>query len=285
MADVSLNSVVENYIVEVDWLRDSAKHSDLRQRIVSWFEDGKLILLRNHPLIIDYDLLNSFEVPNQEAFRELNHHRLLYPKLWKSNRRRAILGTFGLNLTKYLRVRAEVQRVNAGLKRMTQDLLPGYRVLREQYSWRFLPTDQRVHPVHLDGFHGHGDQHYVRLFLNLDREPRVWHVADRLATVVHRDHAELDWAHLASLDGDEFCNHIGYHMRRKGKPPCHEIAFQQGDLWLGDTRKIPHGVVSGHRVVATHFWIDPASMADSSKRIDAQVATLKEHYADTAAAQ
>lgn len=284
MAEVLLNPDVENYIVEIDWLRDRAKHSDLRRQIVSWFEDGNLILFKNSPLTIDYDLLNSFEVPNVEAFRELNQRRLLYPKLWKAKRRRAILGAFGLNLRHYLRVRAEVKRVNAGLKSMIQEVLPDYRVLREQYSWRFLPTDQRVHPVHLDGHQGHGDQHYVRLFLNLDREPRVWRVADRLETVVRRDHAKLDWSYLAGLDGDTFCNEIGYHMAREGEIACHEIAFQQGDLWLGDTRKIPHGVVSGHRVVATHFWIDPASMADPSKRIDAKVATYKERYAAPVAA-
>ena len=285
MAKITLNPAVDDYVVEIDWGPSPGLAAETRELVLSSFEDGKLIVFRNHPLKVDYALLNSFELPDDEGLRKLSYRRLLYPWPWRTESRRAILGAFGGNLAQYLRVRAEIQRVNEGLSALCDEIFPGYRVLKKQYSWRFLPTDLGVHPVHLDSYGGHGELHYVRLFLNLDVAPRVWRVADRLDTIVRRDHAELDWDALSGLSDDRFCFEINRHVARQGAEiPTHEAAFEQGDLWLCDTRKIPHGVVAGHRMVATHFWVDPASMADPSKAIDPTVAAYIAEYGAVATA-
>ena len=277
MAEFVIHPDVENYIVEVEWpdIRDG--DDSLRRQLVSWFEDGKLILLKNHGLDIDYELLNSFELPHSENLRKLPYNRLLYPKLWKADQRRAIFGSFGMNAPKYFRVRNEIKRVNASLQKRTRDVFRDYRFLREQYSWRLLNTPETTHTLHID-FHSGGDMHYARFFLNIDSEPRVWEVSHRLDEVVRRFHDELDWRELNKLSADQFYTMVGNHLRKRGGAPCHQASFQQGDLWLCDTRTISHGVLSGHRMVATHFWVDPQSMDEPSKRVESRVANFRKTF-------
>ncbi len=284
MAEVTLNPEVENYIHEIDWQAGQANFEAMRQRIVTLFEDGQLIVLKNHPLAINFDLLSSFEVPQTERYRELRYNQLLFPKLWKARDRGVIFGTFGLDLFKYLRVRAEVLRVNRALRDLLGTIFPSYRLVREQYSWRFLATGYAIHPLHFDAFGSDDDLQYVRFFVNLDRQPRVWRVSHRLDEMLERHYEERDWGRYADMAPNSFCDIVCDYLREHRDVPCHEVSFQQGDLWLVDTRTVPHGVVSGHRLVVTHFWIDPQSMYDPSKRLDARIARFHERAAGTAQA-
>lgn len=284
MAEVTLNPEVENYIHEIDWQAGQANFEEMRQRIVSLFEDGQLVVLKNHPLAIDFDLLNSFEIPNIERYRELRWQQLVFPKVWRARDRRMIFGAFGLSIMKYLRVRAEVLRVNKGLRNLFGQIFPSYRLEREQYSWRFLNTGYFVHPLHFDAFGSDDDLQYVRFFVNLDRAPRVWRVSHRLDEMLERHYEEREWGRYADMAPNRFCDIVCDYLREHPDMPCHEVSFQQGDLWLVDTRTVPHGVVSGHRMVVTHYWIDAQSMADPSKRLDARVERFHQRAAGAAQA-
>ena len=284
MAEVTLNPEVENYIHEIDWQAGQANFEEMRQRIVSLFEDGQLIVLKNHPIAIDFDLLNRVNVPNIERYREVSHKYLLYPRLWKARDQGMFLGTFGVNLVKYLRVRAEVRRVNKSLRALLSQIFPTYKVDREQYSWRFLQTGYFVHPMHLDSFGSDEDRQYVRFFVNLDREPRVWRVSHRLDELLERHYVKRDWGRYADMAPNSFCDIVCDYFREHPEAPYHEVKFEQGDLWLVDTRTIPHGVISGNRMVATHFWIDALSMADPSRRLNARIARFHERAAGSAQA-
>ena len=274
MAKLTINPDVENYVHEIDWKAGQTDFEQTRQKIVSLFEDGQLVILKNHPIKIDTDLLGSVKVPNTERYRELSYKQLLFPRLWKARDRGVMFGTFGFDVAKYLRVRAEVRRVNRELLRLLGVVFPGYRVEREQYSWRLLSTGYSVHPLHLDAYGSDEDRHYVRFFMNLDRAPRVWSVSHRLDELMQRYYAERSWDQFASLPPNQFCAIANQAFQGDPNYPCHEIQFEQGDLWLVDTRTVPHGVRSGNRMVATHFWIDAQSMADPAKRLDARVHAL-----------
>ena len=284
MAVLTINPEVKNYVHEIDWKAGQTDFETMRQQIVSLFESSQLVILKNHPITVDVDLLGSFEVPNTERYRELSYKQLLFPKLWKARDRGVMFGTFGPNVGKYLRVRAEVLRVNRELRRLLGTIFPDYRVEREQYSWRFLSTGYFVHPLHLDTFGSNEDRQYVRFFMNLDRQPRVWRVSHRLDEMMERYYRERDWGRYTEMPANQFCDKVTDYFRENPDVPCHEVSFEQGDLWLVDTRTIPHGVISGNRMVATHFWIDPHSMADPAKRLDTRIAALHQRLAGAAQA-
>ena len=284
MAKLTINPDVENYIHEFDWKAGQTDFERMRQQIVSLFEEGQLVILKNHPIKIDTDLLSSFEVPNTERYRELTYKQLLFPKLWKARDRGLMFGTFGLDVRRYLRVRAEIQRVNQELLRLLHVIFPSYRVEREQYSWRFLETGYFILPLHLDSYGSDEDRQYVRFFINLDREPRVWRVSHRVDEMMRRHYRDQDWGRFTNAPANQLCSSVSRLIHESPDIPCHEISFEQGDLWLVDTRTVPHGVVSGNRMVVTHFWIDPQSMENPSKRLDARVAALHARLGGTAQA-
>jgi hypothetical protein len=51
----------------------------------------------------------------------------------------------------------------------------------------------------------------------------------------------------------------------------HIVHFAPGDVWLCETRLNSHEIYSGHRLVATDFYVDPAWMQNPGLRVDAQV--------------
>jgi hypothetical protein len=279
MADIKLNPKVANYIVEVDWPSVGKGTGPAYRDIVDHYESGNLILLRNVPLGVDYDLVNRITVPRLEGSRELSYKSFLYPKLWRRSQRRLMYGTFGLNAADYWRFRTEVRRLNARIAELTRQVFPSYRFIKEQFSWRFLPTDLGIHPLHIDSFGSNDDLQYVRFFTNLDRQPRVWRVSHRLHEVADRFYRRENWARHAALPANRFCEVASRICYEDPDPDCHEISFGQGDVWLCDTRKVSHGVVSGHRLMATHFWADPQTMQDPSKRLNQVVSDIHARHA------
>lgn len=280
MAKIELNPKVENYLVEFDWSSVGQDGGPSYRDIVGHYEAGDLVLLNNVPLGVDYDLLNRVHVPDDEGFRKLSYKSLLYPKLWKSKERRLLYDTFGLDLVTYLRFRAEVQRLNARVLELTHNIFSSYRFGKEQFSWRFLPTDLGIHPLHIDTFGDNADVQYVRFFINLDKEPRVWRVSHRLDEVARQVYRRQDWSRHAALPANEFCAIASRHCYGLQDPDCHKVRFAQGDVWLCDTRKISHGVISGHRLMATHFWAEPDSMQEPSNRLDRTVEHIHAKHGD-----
>lgn len=279
MAEIKLSPKVENYIVEIDWPSVGHDGGPSYRDIVSHYEAGDLVLLKNVPLGVDYDLLNRVNVPKTDGSRKLSYKFFLHPKLWRITDRRLLYATFGLDLATFWRFRKEVQRLNARAAALTHEIFSSYRFGREQFSWRFLPTDLGVHPLHIDSFGDNADVQYVRIFINLDREPRVWNVSHRLDEVARQRYQRDHWEHHAALTANELCAIASRHCYELENPDCHQVRFDQGDVWLCDTRKISHGVVSGHRLMATHFWAEPDSMLDPSKRLDQAVAQIHARYA------
>ena len=280
MAEIRRSPRVRDYIVEIDWATVGTDGGPTCRDIVAHFEAGDFILLNNVPLRVDYDLLNRITVPALDGARKLSYKAFLYPKLWQSHHRRLLYRTFGLNLADYWRFRNQVRRLNAQVHGLTRQIFPTYRFVKEQFSWRFLPTDLGVHPLHIDAYGSNDDIQYVRFFVNLDREPRVWKISHRLEEVAEQVYRREGWSRHAGATANEFCRVAGRYCLDLAEPDCHEVSFAQGDVWLCDTRKISHGVVSGHRMMATHFWADPQGMHDPSKRIDQVVQNIHARYAD-----
>jgi hypothetical protein len=51
----------------------------------------------------------------------------------------------------------------------------------------------------------------------------------------------------------------------------HVVRFAPGEVWLCETRLNSHEIYSGHRLVATDFYVDSGSMLDPSQRVEARV--------------
>jgi hypothetical protein len=115
------------------------------------------------------------------------------------------------------------------------------------------------------------------MFINIDEEPRIWTVSHQLEELIARSYASAELAQLGGSPSNSIIDRINSRVltplsyEPMSKSDRHIIEFAQGDVWLCETRINSHQIFSGRRVVATDFYVDPASMLDPEQRVEARV--------------
>ncbi len=289
MARIELSPNVDNYFERMDWRESTGNLPEFRETLINHYESGKVILLENTPFKIDYDLLNLVTIPEGRRFKKLTDRFFLQPKLYRLADAQAFLATFGINPAFYLKVRREVQSVNAQVREFGKTLFSTYDFLEWDVSWRFTHTGPE--DLHLDSFGSNEDFQYVRIFINIDDKPRIWNVSHRLDELTKRYYESGHLGELRDLSGNEFCYKLNLlafgGMERAGRDghDRHVVELEQGDVWLCDSRVVSHQIVSGQRLVASHFKVDAGSLRNPNAGIDARVRHLHDLYGPGQAAQ
>ncbi len=288
MPRVRRSPQVEDYLVRMDW-RDA--ESDLAgwcDELAASYEAGKVVLLANAPLRIDYELLNRVTLPVGRRFKKTKDRFFLYPRLHQRGVPALFWRAFGGDLGLYLAFRREVRSVSEQIRAFAQKAFPGYRFLGDDVSWRFSATGPE--DLHIDSFGSNEDMHYLRIFVNVDEQPRLWNVSHRLDELGERYYESAELGALRDASGNEFCHAVnlaafgGAEGPGLDGHPRHEVEFEQGDVWLCDSRIVSHQIVSGRRLVVTHFEVAPDSMRDPEQRVDARVTRCHERHAPRPAA-
>lgn len=275
MAEIERNAAVVDRFVSLDW-RDRA--GDTRAfdfALIRHYEAGDIILLVNPPFRIDFDLLNRISFPEGRTHQKLTDRFLTRPKLHRPAIRRLFQEVFGFDILLYVRFRQEVQRLSDELRHFARSIAPSYRFLKQGVSWRFTPTGPEG--LHVDYFRRAEDLHYFRIFVNVDRQPRVWTVGPRLQDLIERYADDAGLRDLVGRPSNEVCSRLNklvfdkINAQPRSAMDRHIVHFAPGDVWLCETRLNSHEIFSGHRLVATDFYVDPPSMQDPSRRVDVQV--------------
>lgn len=271
MPEITLNSRLPDFLVPMDWRDSRSDPEGFYRTLVDHFEGGDVIILQHHPLSLDYEVLNRVSFPKGRRYQKLSDRFLLYPKLYRSEVAATMREAFAGDPLLYFRVRREVARIHSKFNRFVRSLFPGYRFLdqKQNISWRFTPTGPEG--MHLDHFGSGEDYQYVRLFLNVDREPRVWRVGQRLDDLAERYYESGDLGRLRNDGGNEFCRAMNGLAFGSKQFDYHEVRFHQGDMWLADSRIVSHQIFRGNRLLATHMAADPQSMRDPSRRLECRV--------------
>jgi hypothetical protein len=122
--------------------------------------------------------------------------------------------------------------------------------------------------LHVDTYNQLFPEHFARLFINLDREPRIWQTSYTVEEIAVR------WAEAVTgqeADGGEVfvaLNRAAFGGKSKiwwDNQPRHVAYFDPGDVWCVDSRQIAHQIFYGRRAVSFDFFVDPASMRDPGK--------------------
>ena len=275
MTDIELSPSVADSFVRMDWREEGDDPMGFRTALIRNYELGKVIILENAPFHVNFDLLNKVSVPRGRRFQKLSDKILRTPRLYRAEVRRLLYDAFGTNLPLYLAFRREVKRLSGSLRDFARTVFRPYRFLKLGVSWRFTPTGPEG--LHVDFFRNEEDLHYLRIFVNVDHEPRVWTLSHQLEELIDRYYDEARLFELAEAPSNALCSRLNKvvfdHVNAlpRGAMDRHVVSFAPGDVWLCETRLNSHEIYSGHRLVATDFYVDPASMLDPSLRVDARV--------------
>jgi hypothetical protein len=271
-AIVSLNPEVEDYFFILDpqpgLLDYQRAYGDA---IAAAYEDQKIIYVPNLHISADLDFLNRLSFP--VGLKKASYQDGLGSSIYVRNGSRFAVNDANplvhlfddVRLAVY--VNHQIQSVFSQLRHAIRVLLPRYRTMREiAVTWRFTPT--RDEPTHYDQYDEGTDlythDHRVKIFLNLDFEPRLWRTTHRLAELLRKYRQEFP---------DEIPAHLNDLAKVVNKwsglqdVPAHTISFPTNSAIIANAEVIGHKVVSGNRMVTGEFLVDQSDMLDVSKAV------------------
>ena len=283
MAEIELSAMLADRFVRLDWQDRSRDPRAFDADLIRHYEAGDIIILGHPPFEIDFDVLNRVSFPEGRAHQKLMDKFLIHPKLHRREVRRLFHDVFGFDAIFYLRFRREVKRLSEELRRFGRSVFQPYRFLKQGVSWRFTPTGPEG--LHVDYFRRAKDLQYLRIFINVDRQPRIWTVGPPLEDLIERYAEEAALLELTGAACNQVCLRLNkrvfdrINVQPRSAMDRHVVHFAPGDVWLCETQLNSHEIFSGHRLVATDFYVEPSSMQDPSRRVDARVAACLQRLA------
>ncbi len=245
--------------------------------IVRPYEQGRLICLPDLKLDLDHDFWADLPSEGRPRLKKLSSSPgkgdfARDPLLERRLREAAIPSDLER------RLKREIHRVYEQVLPIYEAVFSGYRFVRRQVVWRLNTI--RNENMHLDTYPTEFEEHFARLFINLDREPRIWMTSWSMEALFRRFGGRLPPGSQLGDPGEirAALNDLAFGGRSNiwwDQQPRHVAHFAAGDVWAVDSRQLAHQIFYGRRAVSIDFFVDPQSMADPGRQYLALAETLR----------
>lgn len=288
MAVIERHPEVEDYITEI-----SLSEIHARGGVADLFEEGRLIIIKDYRLNFDFGALSALAdstaaIDDPQMRRRLK--KLVSPNFFEGDppKRRWRKLEFADPLRQAIYESlchgdAEIfGRVSKALKSAHEDALRIFETCFPRYDpFRLIPslrlTRTQFENLHWDNHSIDDDFHQARVFANLDTRPRIWNVSHRLPDWMRKYYVEHDLGRFAGKDPNLLIDYItgrvfgGTTKTWMDNQPRHRIAFDPGEVWLGESRLVSHQIVYGERALVYMWFVNAASMADLDNRFNSSI--------------
>lgn len=239
------------------------EHHDLTAPVIDAYEAAKVISLPTMKLDIDHHFWAT--LPSDS-----------YPGLKKTNAQddggrtlRGSLDAVGMPGTLVESMMRHTQHLLDQVRPIYEKMFAGYSIERRKVTWRVNVIHNEN--MHLDAYKEPMHNHFARMFINLDTQPRIWKTSwtvDELYARVGKD------ALKRAGSGNPDALHASLNALTFGRTskewwdnqPRHVAYFDPGDVWIVDSRQVAHQIFYGRRAVSIDFLVDPASMANPRRQ-------------------
>ena len=301
MALIERHPDVPDYIVEMTLPEIAA-----RGGIADLFEEGQLILIKDYRLQFDFEALSALSksteaIGDKELRRKIKKMTAPYffkgkpPKesngklVFADRVRQAIFDTLCRG------ERDTFERAAKALRYSHDEALRLFETCFPDYEpFRFIPsvrlTRTMFENLHWDNHSIDDDFHQARIFANLDSRPRIWNISHRFPDWVRDHYAEYDLGRFAGKDPNLMLDFIagsvlgGTVNTWMDREPRHRVAFDPGEVWLGESRLISHQIYYGEAALVYMWFVTVGSMADPGNRFNARVEQVHHQMRAQAAA-
>ena len=271
MARIFRHPDVEDYFHVVDMGQDAAT---LSRTATELYEAGQVMVLKDCVIDFDAEFLASveFDEASTKKFKSINFLKQYQQFKWLSPGRTAnddLLRTaFKGDRKRMNRFAEQVRHVNQQVDALVGRLFPAYRIERPSITWRLNETINEN--LHVDVYKEDLPSHHLRLFVNLDVVPRIWHTSHGLEHVLKNSLHLLGDDFLRKSTPGRICHDLNFAVfkgfaeaGREGLPK-HIVFFNPGEVWLVDSRKVSHQIFFGRKVLSTEHFVANDSMLDPS---------------------
>jgi hypothetical protein len=236
---------------------------------VDEYEGAKVIAFPNLGPGIDHDFWAALDTDRYPELKKFSP--ILQPGVDPDEERR--------QLKKALTVRNVDSVIADGLIEQFQllmsHLIPAYRAIFAEYDFDRWKVMLRLNTImaenmHVDTYKNENEQHFARMFVNLDNQPRIWHTSWRISDMVERAIGTIDPRELEGLGRGEVWSKLnasffGQNSREWwDEQPRHIAFFAPGDVWIVDSRQIAHQIFYGRRALSIDFSVPKELMKDPS---------------------
>jgi hypothetical protein len=264
VADLFINPKLPNYFVAAP----DVTSAETARSFVDEFESGKVVTFPNLKAQIDHEFWSTLDTSKYPALRKFGASLVSDDSLNVHLHREALLAR-GVDLEVVKALCRQFQAIYA-------TLLPAYRAVFGEYEFTKRKVVWRLKTLmnenmHLDIYDEERSDHFARMFINLDDQPRIWQTswtADdlveqlrkkiRVREIVHKSRADL-WKEITfsafGKSPEEWWD----------DQPRHVAYFAPGDVWIVDSRQVAHQIFYGRRALSIDFSVCAQSMRDSSR--------------------
>jgi hypothetical protein len=297
MALIERHPAVEDYFIDLG-IGDIAA----RGGIADLFEEGKVILLKDYRLDFDFASLSALAKSAdsiEDAGVRKKLKKMTAPLFFEGDPPTEKDGrlVFGDSVRQALfdvicrgdkeifnRAARALEAAHEELLRLFSICFPDYEPFRTVPSVRLTRT--LFENLHWDNHSIDDDFHQARIFANLDTRPRIWHVGQRFPDWIRMHYDEYDLGRFAGKDPNLLIDFVtgqvfgGTWNKWMDSEPRHRIAFDPGEVWLGESRLISHQIYYGEAAMVYMWFVRAASMANPNNRFNLQVEEVHRSMAD-----
>lgn len=255
------------------------------------YEDYQILYFPLFPLKIDLALLNALAIPDNFAKIGITNgiENPIFVRdnnVIKFDADHLLLKLFGQSeLAGYMQ--SQIRTVNDQIREGLRTILPKYFSLAAgNITWRM--TETRDGGMYID-FWNQGraasskesSLHRIKLFLNIDKEPRQWRTSLSIPEIMARYRSELPAK--IPVDRNSFAAMIA-PMEFLQRMPSHKIAYPTMSAILVNAEAVAHEVIWGRRLIAGEFLCEGRDMLDPAKLTQSQMPNWLAKYGYEAAA-
>lgn len=297
MALIERHPKVADYILEMSL-------PDIRARggVADLVEQGNIVIIKDFRLDFDFEVLTqlakTLDDVDDEAIRrklkklEATHFFEGEPPIeakggslrFKSPLRQALFDVICKGDRELFAKASEgLKSSHEAALRVFECAFPSYDPFRLIASLRLTRT--MFENLHWDNHSIDGDFHQARVFGNLDVRPRIWHVSHRFPEIMRLLYEKHRLERFAGGDPNRLINYItdkllgGTDRKWLDNLPRHKIAFDPGEMWLGESRLVSHQIYYGEAAMVYMWFVNMTSMANPDSRFNVQVEKLHREMA------
>jgi hypothetical protein len=270
MAQIFRHPEVEDYFHTLDFNQPIAS---LTSEAIGLYESAQVFLLKNARVDCDREFLASLQFANITASKKFKS--LDFSKRYLAHRREKISvefydellkSTFGGDRSRMDYFAEQVESINSQVAVINERVFSSYRVARPSITWRLTETINEN--LHIDVYNEDFPEHHLRLFVNLDVVPRIWHTSHTLEHLLQTSLNLLPEEFVRTASPGRICHALNFAVF-KGFPeagregsPKHIIFFEPGEIWAVDSRKVSHQIFFGRKALSTEHVIERSSMTN-----------------------
>jgi hypothetical protein len=261
MPELFLNPKLPNYFVSAS----DVESAITARSFVSEYEDGKVVTFPSLKAELDHDFWAGLDADDHPALKKFAAY-LKWPDYADVEHQRRRLVKQGVEPGLAATLSRQLESVYRAVMPLYDAVFSGYYFEDENRKvvWR-LNTVMNEN-MHIDTYKEENHQHFARMFINLDNQPRIWHTSWPIDDMVSRLASRFPRTGIELKGRAQIWSEINSSTFGKStsewwdSEPRHVAYFAPGDIWIADSRQIAHQIFYGRRALSIDFAVQKEQM-------------------------